>query len=29
MDDCGAILYNIEIKWFYDFLILEKCRNFF
>ena len=28
MDDCGAILHNIETKWLYDFLTLEKCRNF-
>ncbi len=29
MDDCGAILHNIETKWLYDFLTPEKCRNFF
>ncbi|MBA1840727.1 LysR family transcriptional regulator, partial [Escherichia coli] len=28
MDDCGAVLHNIETKWLYDFLPLEKCRNF-
>ena len=28
MDDCGAVLHNIETKWLYDFLTLEKCRNF-
>ncbi len=28
MDDFGAILHNIETKWLYDFLTLEKCRNF-
>lgn len=28
MDDCGAILHNIETKWLYDFLTTEKCRNF-
>lgn len=27
MDDCGAVLHNIETKWLYDFLT-EKCRNF-
>ncbi|WP_250150580.1 hypothetical protein, partial [Escherichia coli] len=25
MDDCGAVLHNIESKWLYDFLTLEKC----
>ncbi|WP_042101080.1 hypothetical protein, partial [Escherichia coli] len=24
MDDCGAVLHNIETKWLYDFLTLEK-----
>lgn len=28
MDVTGAGLYNIETKWLYDFLTLEKCRNF-
>ena len=28
MDGCGAVLHNIETKWLYDFLTLEKCRNF-
>lgn len=28
MDDCCAVLHNIETKWLYDFLTLEKCRNF-
>ncbi|HGY1778833.1 TPA: hypochlorite stress DNA-binding transcriptional regulator HypT [Citrobacter amalonaticus] len=28
MDVSGAGLYNIETKWLYDFLTLEKCRNF-
>lgn len=28
MDVTGAGLHNIETKWLYDFLTLEKCRNF-
>ena len=28
MDDCGAVLHNIETKWLYDFLTSGKCRNF-
>ncbi|ADO50560.1 hypochlorite stress DNA-binding transcriptional regulator HypT [[Enterobacter] lignolyticus] len=28
MDISGAGLHNIETKWLYDFLTLEKCRNF-
>lgn len=28
MDESGAGLHNIETKWLYDFLTLEKCRNF-
>lgn len=28
MDVSGAIVHNIETKWLYDFLTLEKCRNF-
>lgn len=29
MDDCGAVLHNIETKWLYDFLTLEKMSQFF
>jgi len=28
MDVSGVGLHNIETKWLYDFLTLEKCRNF-
>lgn len=28
MDDCGAILHNIETKWLYDFLT-PKMPQFF
>ena len=29
MDDCGAVLHNIETKWLYDFQRdPEKCRTF-
>lgn len=29
MDDCGAVLHNIETKWLYDFLTLEKMPQLF
>lgn len=29
MDDCGAILHNIETKWLYDFLTTGKMPQFF
>lgn len=29
MDDCGAVLHNIETKWLYDFLTTEKMPQFF
>lgn len=28
MNESGVGLHNIETKWLYDFLTLEKCRNF-